>query len=228
MQKRIKWNAVGLASKTKTLKRILKEAYDEIPSDHLKSLKKLQNFIDELQNILHSISLINTNVIPNLENIFRLQFKTPEMIYIALSRPSIKNIFEQLQIYFKDQENEEISNEDFAELCTIGDAGNTLALVGDAALDLAVIEYFWDSSLSKIGELTKKREKIVKNEHLAKICERWQLYEHRIKRLHESSLGGAKLETIIHEKGTLVEAIFGVIYLELGFKEVLRVVPTIQ
>jgi ribonuclease-3 len=228
MQKRLKWNAVGLESKTHTLKRILKKEYNEIPSDHLKARKKLQHFIDELQNILHSIALINAKVIPKLEKEFRLQFKTPEMIYIALSRPGMKNIFKDLATYFKDQEENELSDAELEELSTIGDAGNALALVGDAALDLAVVEYFWDSSLSKIGELTKKREKFVNNQHLVTICDRWQLYEHRIKRLHESTAGSPKMETIIHEKGTLVEAIFGVIYLELGFNEVLRVVPTIQ
>lgn len=33
---------------------------------------------------------------------------------------------------------------------------------------------------------------------------------------------------IMHEKGTLVESILGVIYLELGFTVLLRIVPLMQ
>ncbi|UYP48597.1 hypothetical protein NEF87_004882 [Candidatus Lokiarchaeum ossiferum] len=90
------------------------------------------------------------------------------------------------------------------------------------------IPWIEGSSLSKIGDLTQKREKIVKNDHLAVICDRWQLFEHRIKRVHEGTTAPNNSKKIIHEKGTLVEAIFGVIYLEMGFEEVLRVIPSIQ
>ncbi|MFX0103714.1 MAG: hypothetical protein ACFFCS_29400 [Candidatus Hodarchaeota archaeon] len=39
---------------------------------------------------------------------------------------------------------------------------------------------------------------------------------------------GAKKETIEHEKATFVEALYGVIYLEFGFEELLRTVTFIQ
>ena len=47
-------------------------------------------------------------------------------------------------------------------------------------------------------------------------------------RLHDPSEKNAKPKTIQREKGTLVEVIYGVIYLEFGFEELIGTIPLIQ
>lgn len=56
----------------------------------------------------------------------------------------------------------------------------------------------------------------------------WNLYDYRLKRLNVPTELDAKIKTIEHEKATLVEAIFGVIYLEFGFDELIRILLLIQ
>jgi len=86
----------------------------------------------------------------------------------------------------------------------------------------------WDSSLTTAGRLTTKRTEIVSNANLAKVCDRWNLYDYRLKRKIDPSEENAQNNTIDHEKATLVEAIFGVIYLEFGFQKIGNTLPLIQ
>ena len=113
-------------------------------------------------------------------------------------------------------------------LASSGDAAVVLALIGDAALDLAIVQILWDSSLSKTGELTTKRKKVAANKNLAIYCEEWGLYSCRLNRLNANPLEDPKVKTIEHLKGTLVESILGVVYKEFGLKELLRIVPLVQ
>jgi len=111
----------------------------------------------------------------------------------------------------------------------LGEFGNVLALIGDAALDLAIIKFLWDSfdsSITTVGEITETRKEFVSNENLAKVCDRLNLYEYRLDRLN-IPISTTKKETINHEKATLVEALFGVIYLEYDFEGILKMIPII-
>ncbi len=91
-----------------------------------------------------------------------------------------------------------------------------------------MVQTRWDSSLATVGRLTTKRAGIVANDNLAKVCDEWNLYKFRLNRLNDPSEKNRKPKTIQHEKGTLVEAIYGVIYLEFGFEELIRTIPLIQ
>jgi ribonuclease-3 len=228
MHKRLKWNAVGLDRKTQILyEKMLIEKQQE-PPENLKNLRKLQLFIDELKFLLDIMNKIHNELILELEKILRVKFKTPELIMLALSRPSIRNIYEDLEIYFNTQQDNPLKPEDYKELASSGDAADVLALIGDSVLDLGTVQLLWDSSLATAGELTKRRADLVANENLAKVCEKWNLYDYRLKRLNVPSELNAKVKTIEHEKATLVEAIYGVIYLEFGYDELIRTLAFIQ
>ena len=228
MHKRLKWNAIGLERKTVILYDKISQEKNEVPAAHLNKHKTLQGFLDELNHILETIKKIQNKLIHELEKIFRVEFKTPEMLMLALSRPSIRNIYEDLEKHFKTQLYNPLKPEEYKELASSGDAANVLALIGDSVIDLAVVQSLWDSSLATAGKLSVKRASIVSNENLAKICEKWNLFEYRLKRLHNPTEIKAEAETIVHEKATLVEAVYGVIYLEFGFEELSRVLPLIQ
>ena len=228
LQAKIKWNAIKFESKTRLLLEKLIKIRDEIPNDHSKKIRKVQRFIDELRHLIDILELIKKDLIPRLEDSFRLKFKTPEMLMLALSRPSIRHTYENIEIYFKKKSGDPLKPEEYQELASSGDAGNVLALIGDSVIDLAIVQLFWDSSLSTAGDLSKKRESIVSNENLAKLADKYNLYSLRLKRLNDPSEIKSKEKTIKHEKGTLVESIFGVIFLEFGFEDLLRIIPFIQ
>jgi len=95
-----------------------------------------------------------------------------------------------------------------------------LALLGDAAIDMAILHHIWKPRASDVGYLTERRSGLVSNEHLSKKCDEWRLYENRI---HFDPPTPTKSE-MEHIKGTLVEAFYGVIYIEMGFRKVLEMV----
>ncbi len=228
MQEKLKWNAIGLGKKTQMLRNYIQNEKNNIPDDHTSKHGKLQGYLNELNHLLERMEKIEKIMIPKLENLFRLKFTTPELIMFALSRPSIRNIFEDLNKHFKNDSNPPLNEEKLIELASSGDAAEVLALLGDAALDLAIVQLLWDSSLSKTGNLTIKRQEVVSNQNLAKSCDEWGLYSCQLNRLKVTIEEDTKQETIIHEKATLIESILGVIYLEFGLKVFLRIVPLIQ
>ena len=228
MHKKLKRNAVGLESKTQALyDQVIKEKAI-IPPENLRDHRKLEGFLEELNYLLTKMKDIQNILIPDLEKIFHLEFKTPELILIAFSRPSIRNIYDDLEKFFKLRSGNPLKPDDYRELSASGEAANVLALIGDSAIDLGVVETLWDSSLATVDHLTKKRIEIVSNENLSKICDKWNLYNYRLNRYIDPSGIKAKEKSIIHEKGTLIEAIYGIIYLEFGFEVLLRTLPLIQ
>lgn len=228
MQEKLKWNAIGLVKKTQMLRNYIQNEKNNIPADHTSKHGKLQGYLNELNHLLERMEKIEKIIIPKLEQLFRLKFTTPELIMFALSRPSIRNIFEHLNKHFKNDSNPPLNEEKLIELASSGDAAEVLTLLGDSALDLAIVQLLWDSSLSKTGNLTIKRQEVVSNQNLAKSCDEWGLYSCRLNRSKVIAEEDTKQETIIHEKATLIESILGVIYLEFGLKVFLRIVPLIQ
>jgi|GEM_PF-2722830 len=228
MHRRLTWNAIGFESKTKLL---LEHAHNELSSlseEPTKKREKVQGLIDELDNIYTSIGRIKDELIPKLESIFRVKFKTPELILLALSRPSLRVIFDNLEKRNALLPSNPLRPEEYADLKSVGDAGDALALIGDAILSLAIVELFWDTSLSTVGDLTKKRASIASNQNLAKICDQWGLMDYRIKRLPVQTENDTKQDRIIHEKGTLIEAIYGVVYVEFEYGAITRLVSLLQ
>ena len=228
MKEKLKWNAIGLVKKTQILRDYIHNEKNDVPSEHTSKISKLDGYLTELNHLLERMEKIEKIIIPKLENLFRLKFTTPELIMFALSRPGIRNIFDDLNKHFMNDANTPLNENELVELASSGDAANVLALLGDAAIDLAIVQLLWDSSLSKTGTLTEKRKEVVSNQNLAKYCDEWGLFTCRLNRLQVITKEDIKQETIIHEKATLVESILGVIYLEFGLKVLLRIVPLIQ
>ena len=136
-------------------------------------------------------------------------------------------MFNELKIY--SQSNFGIfplDSDDFEALIHMPDAAKVLALLGDAVIDLALVQIHWNPSISKVGELSKKRSKFASNMKLASICDRWDLYEYRI---HQDPYApDTKRETVDHVKGTIIEAIFGVVYIESGLEQVISSVSVLK
>jgi len=228
MEEKLKWNAIGLVRKTQILRDYILNEKDGIPIDHTNKHAKRQGFLDELNHLLEQMEKIEKILIPKLETFFRFKFPTPELIMFALSRPSISTIFDNLKNHFNNDPNKPLKDDEMAELASSGDAAEVLALIGDAVLDLAIAQIFWDSALSNTGKITEKKKEIASNLNLAKFCDDWNLCGCRLNRFDVVTAEEVKPKTIIHEKGTLVESILGVIYLEFGYDTLKGIVSYFQ
>ena len=71
MEKKLKWNAIGFERKTQKLHDKLKEELEKVLKGHSKEEKKIQGFINELENLLEAMKKINKVLIPKLEQKFR-------------------------------------------------------------------------------------------------------------------------------------------------------------
>jgi dsRNA-specific ribonuclease len=56
------------------------------------------------------------------------------------------------------------------ETClSVDKAAKVLALIGDAAISLALIQILWQPNISNVGELSTRRSEYASNENLAKV-----------------------------------------------------------
>jgi ribonuclease-3 len=126
----------------------------------------------------------------------------------------------ELETQYRRSEKNPLDSQGFAELINLSEMSKVLALVGDAVISSAVLQHLWEPHLGDAGKITQRKAEIVSNEHMAKLCDKWGLYEYRI---HFDPDTTSKSE-IDHDKGTLLEAIYGIIYIEHEYKRIVDVV----
>jgi dsRNA-specific ribonuclease len=65
---------------------------------------------------------------------------------------------------------------------------------------------------------------IASNLSLSKFCDIWNLCRYRLNRFNQLESQETTEKKIVHEKGTLVESILGVIYLKFGCEKILEII----
>ena len=91
-----------------------------------------------------------------------------------------------------------------------------LEFLGDAVLELVVTEYLYLNYPNPEGELTNWRSALVKGEMLAKISRKLDLGGYLFLSHGEEKSGGRNKDYLL---ANTLEALIGVIYLELGYKQ---------
>jgi len=160
--------------------------------------------------MLSSIDRVKDSLRPKLEEVLGVSLHKNELLLVAMFQPSTKNLFLEMIDEFPSKQ------EELKHLVALSEMAEALALVGDAAISLAALYYVWQSISVDVGVLTQKRSDIVNNEHMAELCDSWGLYEHRI---HFDPHAVSKSE-MDHDKGTLLESIYGIVYIEQGLEKV--------
>lgn len=219
---KLKWNVKGLFDELPTIVKQLEYQKSILPEDHKKDKKKLTNWITQLNEINEETNNIKKNKIPLLEKEIQCTFNDPDLVVLTFIQPSVKNLFTELDKYYQRAGLEY----DFGPYLNLDQAAKVLALIGDAAINLALVQVFWQPNISNVGQLTNQRSDVASNENLAKICDKWGLYESKIPNGHKKE--NAKKEKIDHAKGTIVEALFGVIYVELGLDKIVSSIVALK
>jgi len=181
----------------------------------------MMKWLEQFTFVLRQLDNIQERIIPVLEADLKYEFRESMLVACSLIQSSVKSPFVEIKTHLEINGDKTLKEEDFSNIFSIGATSEVLALIGDAVLDLAVAQYLW-KDYPEVGLLTKRRADLVCNENLARLCEKWDLYENRI---HFDQMPPSTNRTLNHIKGGLVEAVFGVVYLEGGLSPVLNQVP---
>lgn len=214
---KLTWKPVHIEEKLEVLLKAIEKERDESQANKTRLRTKIDRWREQLKEVQTGLEYINRNLIPKLERILSIKIKNVELMQVSMFQPSTKNLFLELETHYKNEGNNPLGDHDFPDLIALSEIAQIIALLGDAAIDMGVLYQLWRPDPSDVGHITQEKSEIVSNEHMADLCDQWKLYEHRI---HFDSEVPSKAE-IEHDKGTLVETIFGIIQMEHGFSKVI-------
>jgi dsRNA-specific ribonuclease len=215
---KLAWKSVHIEKKLGSLLKAIDKTSDETTENKLRLHAKFERWRKQIESMQEGLEYINSNLIPKMEKVLNLRIKHRELIQAAMFQPSTKNLFLELETHYENERMDPLGEHGFADLIALSEVAQVIALIGDAAIDMGVLCQLWRPDPSNVGKLTQEKSKIVSNEHMADLCDRWGLYEHRI----HFDVGVQSATEIEHDKGTLVEAVFGIIQMEYGFNKVMK------
>ncbi len=214
----LKWESIDIKKELEVIVSIIEDEVQKTPRRNTRTLGKLRRWKTECKQIQVGLQKIKKHIKPHLQGLFGLDLDRNGLLTAAMFQPSTRNLFLEMRIHYVVSKERLLDLHTVDELASLSDFAKVLALLGDAAIDMAILHHLWQPRAVDVGQLTQERARIVSNEHLAEKCDEWKLYENRI---HFDPATPSKSE-IEHIKGTLVEAIFGVMYLEAGYREALE------
>lgn len=211
---KLKWNIKGVFDNIPIIEKTLENQLNQLPENNLRERRKITNWIDQIKKINDNIYNIKKSKLVELERNINYTFAEPDLVVLSFIQPSIRKMFEELNT-----DSSKLGlNVNFEPYLNMDKAAKVLALIGDAAISLALVQILWQPNISNVGGLSIKRAEYASNKNLAKVCDKWRLYGFRIHfDSNQSENNGKKIN---HAKGTIVEAIFGVVYIEAGLDQV--------
>ncbi len=216
----LSWNPIELGSCMKEIAETVQSTYADTPENNTRLLNKLEKWLHDIEYIQDSFRRIEEQLIPFLQEVLNVRFQNNELFLVAMFQPSTKNIFLELETHYRNSGDDPLGQDGFAKMINLSEMAKVLALVGDAVISSAVLKHLWKPHLGDAGKITLRKAEIVSNENMAKLCDKWSLYDYRI---HFDPDTPSKSE-INHDKGTLVEAIYGIIYIEHEYRRVIDLV----
>jgi dsRNA-specific ribonuclease len=177
--------------------------------------QKFNRWVKEFDIILEQIGKIDADVLLKLKVDLGYSFAHRNLILTALFQPSAKKIFSEIKKEFNLLSDFIVTFENLDSLEKCSDRAKSLAWIGDAAIKFAISSRIWRIDIST-EDLNDTRKKYESNENFSLLCDKWQLFESRINRDPEDK----KSKSAIKSKGTLVEAVYGVIFIERGIEGV--------
>jgi dsRNA-specific ribonuclease len=204
----------------------LKDDYDSQLDNEGNKLHKIEKLTILFAHFRKKHEEIQSRITPKIEETFNVKIKNPNLITVALYTPSTKNSFVELSTYIEKSHPKLYDDEMFEFMIRFGDIAQGLATLGDSALKLSLTHILWNEGIIEKGKITKAKERIEQNSNLSKYCDTIELYEHRI--FIKSKFFNPKPSTIKHIKGTLIESLLGIYYLEAGFMGVRKLVKSLE
>lgn len=218
----LKWDIQGIFDKIPIINKKLENQLEHIPLKNLRERNKILKWMSQIEEIDYKIEQFKEIKLKELEKNINHKFSEPYLAVLALFHQSTKNLFAELKIFFSTKDLEI----DFEPYINLSGAAKELAYIGDASIDLALAHIHWPSNISNVGELTNKRMESASNENLARICDKWGLYDFRIH--FDPSQSEINEKTVNEVKGTIIEALYGIIYIEKGLNQIISSINALK
>jgi dsRNA-specific ribonuclease len=183
--------------------------------DSLINKKLSEKSLQDIEEIEKKYLQIQIQCIPIFKAATRQEFPHPKLFFFVFLHQELSEVFNEAQQLFSKLSEFAQIEKDFEGMKEISQNRMTLAYIGDAALEICVISYIWQQSPEKLPSsefLHNKREEIVKNSPLSKYWDNLLLSDPTIGIKHPNENVGTK--------GSSMEAVFGIIYLEHGIDAV--------
>jgi len=183
---------------------------------NLTSLKRegrTQKSIEDISEIEKRFERIKEVYIPRIKTATGHEFLNPDLFFFVFLYKEIVMVFNEAQNNpVKSNGIKLLSSQDLGEMMEVSEDRQTLAYIGDAVLETAVMASTWSSQETQKIPLSKflhnERNKLVENEPLSRFWDSLTINDSPI----IANLPPENDET----KGTSMESVFGIIFLEGG------------
>jgi hypothetical protein len=214
MHEKLRWQRFGIKENLKALEECLTAQRAQLPVSSRHTREKFERWLDQIGIIQDRIHAVETVVLPRIEADLGYALDDGEMLVLALFQPGTRNLFTEIGAHFRER-GCAIPGVSLSRMAGLSDAAETLAWIGDSALKIGVLPAIWTEEIAEAGALTQRRQAYERNANLARLCDNWGLFSHRIDLDPHASRADAE-----HLKGTLVEAVIGIIFLKGGLRAV--------
>jgi ribonuclease-3 len=212
---KLRWNVQGLSDNFSVIRNELEGQLESLPDNNIRKRKKLLKLISQIKEMEETIQNLKNNKITEIEENLDHKFTEPNLIVLAFFQPETKTLFTQLKNHQFPKEKEF----DFDSYLNLDEAAKVLAFIGDSAIGLAMAHILWQPNISSTKELTIKRSEFVSNKNMSKLCDKWNLFDFKLGSTKNTK--SPNKEKMEHAKGTIIEALFGVLYIECGLEKVI-------
>ncbi|WP_342679352.1 ribonuclease III domain-containing protein [Methanofollis sp. UBA420] len=216
MHRTLIWHEVGIERNLRALRDGIAARRARLPPENAREFRMMGHWLSSIERILGKIAAIRESVRAGIEADLGYQIASEEMLLLAFFQPSTRNLVSEILVHFGD-DGCILSGKELAEMARLPEAAEALAWIGDAALKIGVLPEIWSPRVVDAGTLSERRKAYESNANMARLCDRWGLYEHRIHLDPPVPKGD-----VGHVKGTLVEAVLGIVFLQCGLKGVAR------
>ena len=191
-----------------------------------RKLDRWINYVDELKKGLERLQNQQLN---EMQMKSLVSLSNPELLIPLFLQPSLKNLFSEIIREVEFNQTSEIQGwKDLLGLMTwFEEQKQVIAMIGDKVLDLSLFDLLLSSNVGNDvspKDLNDLREEYSDNDTLADFYDSWQLELFRTPSFpYVENVGQLNPES----RGKIIEAIFGLIFWDIGYSEVLSVVANI-
>lgn len=187
-------------------------------------LRRIKAWIREIDHLQSQIENVNRRIIPAIETDLGYTFKDTNPLIRILVDTTTKRLFLGILNTLPEADLPVPARDIFMLAKMPGDA-SALALIGDVTLRLRVVPGAIKGAFTSPGESdTRLDASALFESHLA-LCDHWKLFENAIGLGYRPRPTG---EERARERATLVQAVFGALYLEGGRDALEAAVPLLR
>lgn len=184
--------------------------------------KKLDGWVLGTTELQTKVAYIQQHIIPQVNRDLQFDFEDSNLILRVMVDGTAKGMFLEMLKEFPETRHPDLRKSIY-ELSELPGETESLAYLGNAALLLAAVHHLWASdTVPSKAMLDQKSQPFKDKKYQAQLERKWMLYENTIgfDRKPRSNIDEEN-----HDRSTLVEAVFGLLYIKGGLDAVIKAIP---